>query len=122
MFIPPASRLGEVKEYYFSVKLREIAKMNPNLGWKPKDLRNCLPTFAAMQGLLNDVWEQYIGHAPRTITGRHYLPRLAFASDGEEEVIDAQMDLFRFQVIEPLEKAINGKQSGKILNFFERQA
>ncbi|MEL7120657.1 MAG: aminotransferase class I/II-fold pyridoxal phosphate-dependent enzyme, partial [Bacteroidota bacterium] len=44
MWIKPASRLGDVKEYYFSVKLREIAQMNAegkevlNLGIGSPDL------------------------------------------------------------------------------------
>lgn len=44
MFIQPAKRLGEVKEYYFSTKLREIAKMRAegkevlNLGIGSPDL------------------------------------------------------------------------------------
>ena len=66
---------------------------------KSKDLRNCLPTFAVMQGLLNDVWEQYLGHAPRTVTARHYIPRLASASIGESEALERQMELFSLQVI-----------------------
>ena len=53
-FIKTAKRLGEVKEYYFSTKLREIAKMNEqgpaviNLGIGSPDLA---PPAAAIEEL-----------------------------------------------------------------------
>ncbi|MCX7013891.1 MAG: hypothetical protein NTW86_15290 [Candidatus Sumerlaeota bacterium] len=55
---------------------------NPRLEWQPKDLRNCLPTFEAREGLLTDVVEQYLGHAPRTVTARHHIPRLGSVHGG----------------------------------------
>jgi len=95
---------------------------NPEIDWKPKDLRNCLPTFAAMRGLLNDVWEQSLGHAPRTITARHYVPRLASVSIGEASALKEQMTPFRHHVTEPLNSAIKSKLGTTNLNFFEREA
>lgn len=83
-----------------------IRKWNPKVKWKPKDLRNCLPTFSAINGLHNDIWEQYIGHAPRTVTQRHYLPRLTSSSRGEAAEQARQMDILRAQVIDPLDRAI----------------
>ena len=86
-----------------------IRSWNSNISWKPKDLRNALPTFAASEGILSDLWEQYLGHAPRTVTARHYLPRLGSASAGEKKELERQMLLFQRLVIEPLENAIQGK-------------
>lgn len=96
-----------------------IREWNPNVDWKPKDLRNCLPTFGAIQGLLNDVWEQYLGHAPKSVTARHYIPRLASASLGEVEALDRNMDLFRNHLIRPLERVIQDESKGRVLNIFE---
>lgn len=107
----------------YSRAIREgIRRWNSNVNWAPKDLRNCLPTFAECQGIRNGIWEQYIGHAPKTVTARHYVPRLASGSLGEADALKDQMDLFRFQVIRPLEVALAGDSTGKILNFFEREA
>lgn len=106
----------------YSKEVRAIQKeWNPEVDWKVKDLRNCLMTFATINGLMNNVWEQYIGHAPKGITERHYVPRLAFVSRGEEEQLERQMNIFREQVIKPLEEEI-GKNQGEILNNFERMA
>jgi integrase len=82
---------------------------NAELEWAPKDLRNCLPTFAVSQGILTDLWEQYLGHAPRTVTGRHYVPRLTSASKGEGAALKKQMDLFREAVLEPIEREMARK-------------
>ncbi|MFC1601287.1 tyrosine-type recombinase/integrase, partial [Candidatus Sumerlaeota bacterium] len=102
---------GENSFVNYSKQIREaMLKWNPEIDWKPKDLRNCLPTFAAIKGLSNDIWEQYIGHAPRTVTQRHYVPRLTAASLGEREQLDEQMEVFRRQVVDPLNTAVKGVQ------------
>ena len=88
---------------------KAIRSWNSRISWKPKDLRNALPTFAASNGILSDLWEQYLGHAPKTVTARHYLPRLASASAGESEELERQMELFRRLVIGPLEAGIQGQ-------------
>ena len=90
------------------VRLGPLPMMNAR--WplcSPRNLRNCLPTFAVMSGLLSDVWEQYLGHAPRSITARHYIPRLASASHGEAEALERQANLFQLHVVQPLEKAMD---------------
>jgi len=97
----------------------EMKKWNPKIDWAVKDLRNCLMTFASIYGLTNDLWEQYVGHVPKTVTARHYVPRLTSVSFGEIQELERQMNFFRFQVIEPLEKGICGEFDKKILNFFE---
>ena len=85
---------------------RAIRTWNPDVDWKPKDLRNCLPTFAATEGLLNDLWEQYLGHAPRTVTAQHYIPRLTSVTQGEAGALEKQMGLFRLHVTEPVNRAV----------------
>lgn len=44
---------------------------------------------------------------PGSHTGRHYLPRLAAATQGERELLDRQMDLFRQLVIAPIDTQIS---------------
>ncbi len=72
-----------------------LKRWNKANDWAPKDLRNCLPTFAKIQGIHGTIWEQYIGHAPETVTERHYVPRLAGRTLGEKNALGRQMDLFR---------------------------
>lgn len=97
-----------------------VKRWNAELDWASKDLRDCLPTFAISHGIHNDLWEQYIGHAPRSVTARHYLPRLAASSRGNAEALERQMKLFRMAVVQPLEVAIERNGEAEILNFFER--
>jgi len=84
-------------------------RWNPHCDWAPKDLRNCLPTHAAMNGLQGSLWEQYIGHAPGTVTERHYVPRLTSRTSGERSALGRQMALFRRLVVEPLEQATSAQ-------------
>lgn len=63
-------------------------------------------TLAALRGFGGDVLEQYVGHVPRSVTARHYLPRLASASIGEAAELDHQMDVFRRLVIDNVEREI----------------
>lgn len=108
---------GDWKEY--SRRLRSLLRRwNPEVTWAPKDLRNCLPTFGVRLGLHNTLWEQYIGHTPGTITGRHYVPRLNAPTKGERSNLDERMDLFRIQVIQPLEKALTRAHCGENLQLF----
>lgn len=73
-------------------------------GWdiRRSELRNALPTWSNAQGIHNDIWEQYLGHAPATVTARHYIPRLGHATLGEEEALLEQMKPFRNLVVAPL--------------------
>jgi hypothetical protein len=47
-----------------------------------------------------------VGHAPRSITARHYIPRLSSASIGEAVQLEESMILFRRLVVEHIETAI----------------
>lgn len=80
MIIPPASRLGEVEEYYFSMKLREIARMRAegkpvlNLGIGSPDLPPAPEVVEELSG-----WAGYKDvHGYQSYTGIPEL-RLAFA-------------------------------------------
>ncbi len=106
---------------YSKTVRKQLRQWNPKVEWAPKDLRNCLPTFAATKGLLNDVWEQYLGHSPKTITARHYIPRLASPSLGEGEALQRQVKLFESLVLDPLEQAILEGEGHEALNIFERE-
>ena len=91
-FIQPARRMGEVKEYYFSIKLKEIAKMREagkdvlNLGIGSPDLP---PSQVAIDELAtqskhraNHAYQSYIG-----------IPALRKAfSDWYAEWFDVQLD------------------------------
>ena len=82
---------------------------NSQVGWQPKDLRNCILQFAVDQGLHGLVWEEYVGHKPRGVTARHYIARLGAVSLGATEALEKQMSLFRDRVVTPLDAAIEGR-------------
>lgn len=95
------------KDYWrqFSRELRRaIRRWNPMIGWTPKDLRNCLPTWAAMNGVESSLGEQYLGHAPTGISARHYVAKLTCASAGEEAELDARMATLRAAVVDRIEE------------------
>jgi len=96
-----------------------LLKWNVRCDWAPKDLRNCLPTFAAMNGLQGALWEQYIGHAPETVTARHYVPRLTSWTAGERSALNGQMDLFRRLVVDHLETRVRALASPETCNFLQ---
>jgi integrase len=110
---------GKWWENYTKEVLKALRKWNPRIAWKPKDLRNCLPTFAVTHGLQSEVWEQYIGHVPKSVTAKHYIPRLASASLGESNALERQMELFRFHVTNHVDRAVATGDASRILNFFE---
>ena len=100
-------------ETYSKRTSKAVKRFNANLDWQTKDLRNCLLQFALRRGILSDVWEQYVGHKPRTVTGLHYINRLATVSRGQHAELDRRMALFREQVLEPVERKIAEDAAGK---------
>jgi len=93
----------------YSRMLRKAFKgWNPRIEWCPKDLRNALPTFCRINGVQGQltIWEQYIGHAPRTVSDTHYFPRLGSRSKGEKNALERQMNIFREQVVNHVDVAI----------------
>lgn len=96
----------------------EIRSWNSQVGWAPKDLRNCIPTLGALKGFASDALEQYLGHAPRTVTARNYIPRLSPASIGEAAELENATQNFKHLVVDHVEREIdeilkdeNGSQS-----------
>lgn len=81
MFLQPAKRLGEVKEYYFSRKLKEIAQMRSegknvlNLGIGSPDLA---PSESAIKALITAAKNEH-NHAYQSYSGISEL-REAFAN------------------------------------------
>ena len=55
---------------------------------------------------MSDWWEQYVGHAPKTVAARHYLYRLAAPTQGEQAELERRMELLRHHVTRPLDAAI----------------
>lgn len=109
---------------YSNRMTKAFREWNSKVEWSPKDLRNCILTYAVTEGFHSEVWEQYVGHSPRSITARHYIPRLASATFGEQEALKKQMASFKQLVVEPLDLAIGKlvkKDGAVILNFFEHQ-
>lgn len=101
----------------YSKEVRKLLKeWNPKIQWTTKDLRNALPTFAIMSGIHNDIWEQYISHAPRSVTMRHYVCKLMVSSQGEANELERQIELIRKQVTEPIESEISMKLITKIID------
>lgn len=93
------------KNYSRSMK-QLMREWNSRVDWSPKDLRNCLPTFAVTQGIHSDLWEQYIGHVPRSVTAKHYIPRLASASLGESDALERQMNILRMHIVDAIDEAV----------------
>jgi len=98
--------------HYSSAVRKHFRRWKPDIDWAPKDLRNALPTFATMQGFHGPVLEQYIGHSPKTVTSRHYVPKLTVKTKGEALVLKERMELFREQVLKPIEEVIQEQGSG----------
>lgn len=93
-----------------------LKRWNSSIDWAPKDLRNCLPTFAKLEGIHGTIWEQYIGHSPGTVTDRHYVPRLTARTPGEDNALLQAMTFFRRFVITPLE---THKPRAEFCNFLQ---
>lgn len=118
---PLGKPYGEWWQAYSKAVKMELKEWNPSIRWQCKDLRNCLPTYAAIHGLSSDVLEMYLGHAPKTITAKHYVVHLNTASIGEAEELERRTEIFRKQVVAWIDKAIDGKAEARILNNFKRE-
>lgn len=101
---------------YCLVRIRNRCPAGPS--------RNCIQLFSEMKGLPGTIWEQYVGHAPQDVKGKHHVARLSSVSRGEAEALDQPMDVFRRRVVEPLYEAIvkahKPMQEPKILNILNR--
>ena len=102
---------------YSKAVAKLLRRWNAQVSWRPKDLRNALPTWAIANGRHGDMWEQYLGHSPEGVTARHYVPRLASVTPGETGELEKQMDLFRVQIVEPIEAASQAQRLQKVPPF-----
>jgi integrase len=110
---------GTTSYHNYTKDLRKAVKeWNAEVGWRVKDLRNAVPTALAMAGLACDASEQYMGHAPKGITARHYIPRLSAVTKGEKAAFAHAMQVFKTPVVEHIEHLASGSEA-EILNFFE---
>ena len=91
--------------------VRGLRRWNAEISWAPKDLRKCLPTFSVAEGFWGAAVEQYLGHAASGITAKHYVPRLATASDGERGALEDAMSVFRRQVVNHVDRAVDAALS-----------
>lgn len=96
---------GNWSNYSMRIR-RELRAWNAGIPWAPKDLRNAVMTLAALRGFSGDVLEQYVGHAPKTVTARNYIPRLSAASIGEAAQLEEQVGIFRRLVVNHVEAEI----------------
>ena len=102
---------GKDSSHNYSKRLRShLREWKAATGWAAKDPRNALPTFAVIEGIHSNLWEQYIGHAPVGVTARHYTPKLTSATRGEGNALDRQKDLFRILVLGPIEEKMSRKR------------
>lgn len=94
---------------------------NAKTKWQVKDLRNAVPTALAMAKLSSDLSEQYLGHAAKGVTARHYIPHLATVTAGEKQAFDEAMAVLRTLVVGPIEQLLEqSKAEPKILKIFEQ--
>ena len=99
--------LGDEGEGEYSRAISHaIKEWNPRVAWKTKDLRNTILTWATVNKRLDDLWEQYVGHAPKSVTALHYVPRLGTVTTGDRHELDSAMDIFRRHVTGPIDHAL----------------
>lgn len=117
----PAGTPFEGKNWQnYSLRLKaEIRAWNSRIDWAPKDLRNCIMTLAALRGFSGDLLEQFVGHAPKSVTARNYIPRLSSASIGEAAELENAMETFRQLVVEPIEREIHAIEDRQIAKVIE---
>jgi integrase len=86
-----------------------IKRWNPQVTWPPKDLRNCIITFAEECGLQISLFDQYLGHQAKTVSDMSYKPRLlqTFTKATAKRQEEA-LDIYRRQLIDPIEAGLRG--------------
>lgn len=91
----------------FGSELSEaIQAWNPSVKWRGKDLRNCLPQTATMEGWAGGALELYLGHAAASLTLKHYVGQLANQTTGEKALFDKTMAQFKTLIVDRLDGAI----------------
>ena len=92
------------------------------LGWAPKDQRNCIQDFAVSSGLFGDLWDQYVGHGPKGVAAEHYTVPLTAVSRGQLDSLEEGTKLLREHVVRYIDRAIERKITVWNLNFLEHAA
>ena len=86
-----------------------MGKWNPDLDIAPKDWRNVVITHAKLNNYDGSFLECYIGHSPRSISEKHYFPRLTGIqthSRGQEEMLKKVKEIFTEHVVRHLEEDV----------------
>lgn len=78
---------------HYSTAVRKALLKRNSVTFQPKNLRNTIQTFAMERGFHDDYLLRYVGHAPRTISGKHY-------------VAEPSVDLFQKKIVVLLEAEI----------------
>ncbi|MEQ8821205.1 MAG: site-specific integrase [Sumerlaeia bacterium] len=101
----------------YSRRVRDCRRAwNSDVTWPPKDLRNCLVTFCEDCGLQTALFEQYVGHAAKTVSDMSYKPRrLATFTKAERTRQEHALDVYRRLVIEPIEAGLRGQRPRMVL-------
>ena len=88
-----------------------MRKWNKDLDIAPKDWRNVVITHAKLKGYDGSVLESYVGHSPRSISDKHYFPRLSSIqthSRGQEQMLMKVKEIFTEHVVRYLEEDVRG--------------
>lgn len=112
---------GYEQDYHsYSRRVRKhLREWNSKVTWPVKDLRNCLVTFCQDCGLQSELFDQYIGHAGRSISDLHYKPRrLETFTKAERKRQEHALHVFRRLVIEPIDAGLTGHRPQMVLQLF----
>ena len=88
-----------------------MRKWNPDLDIAPKDWRNVVITHAKLNNYDGSLLECYVGHSPRSVSEKHYFPRLTSIipnSRGQEEALKKVKMVFTEHVVRHLEEDVWG--------------
>lgn len=103
---------GPNRDNYAKALSAAIRRVLP-VEYSAKDLRNCVPYWAVDQGLDGVLLEQFVGHSPRGVSAKHYLPKITQAKTRGQRAKRAEvLARFRARLIEPLEAAIDAAAEG----------
>ena len=96
---------------YSRLLKRAMRKWNPDLDIAPKDWRNVVITHAKLNNYDGSFLECYVGHSPRSISEKHYFPRLTgiqIHSRGQEQALKKVKEVFTEHVVKYLEEDMRG--------------
>ena len=88
-----------------------MGKWNKKLDIAPKDWRNVVITHANLNNYDGSFLECYVGHSPRSISEKHYFPRLNSIkpdSRGQEQALEKVKEVFTEHVVRHLEEDVRG--------------